>query len=164
MVPHTSTLRRDDKIDTELAWAAGFFDGEGSTWLSKDTVRYRHPVMAVGQSGDTEPLERFGRAVGVGKVYGPLAANTQGFLPDGTPRYYLKPRFQWRAAAWPEVSAALEGLMPYLSSVKVRQALDVLFRYSDSRETQARLRVGKDDRLGSLIDLAAKRLNALEEV
>src|SRR5260221_10051361 len=59
----------------ELAWAAGFFDGEGSTFARSERARpgYRRFVMSVPQSGADRPPEvlvRFQRAVALG-VIGP---------------------------------------------------------------------------------------------
>jgi len=50
--------------DVELAWSAGFFDGEGSTFATGDrlhmSIGQRHPAV----------LERFVSAIGVGRVRG----------------------------------------------------------------------------------------------
>jgi hypothetical protein len=50
-------------LATELAWAAGFFDGEGWTSASKRTF-----WLGIAQK-DIRPLERFVDAVGVGRIY-----------------------------------------------------------------------------------------------
>lgn len=61
--------------ETELAWAAGFFEGEGSIWYSKGCTRQDGSigvgaiVMEVGQMTDSYHVERFLEAVGVGKIY-----------------------------------------------------------------------------------------------
>ena len=54
----------------ELAWAAGLFDGEGSTSASD---RWSTPHLRVPQSGQAEPevLMRFLAIVGVGSIKGP---------------------------------------------------------------------------------------------
>jgi hypothetical protein len=52
----------------ELAWAAGFFDGEGCFSF---TTKAGYGAAAIGQV-DRAPLERFQAAVGgLGKIYGP---------------------------------------------------------------------------------------------
>lgn len=58
--------------DTELAWAAGFADGEGCFSVKRATPGRRpaYPRFDLGQT-DIEPLERFIVAVGFGKVNGP---------------------------------------------------------------------------------------------
>jgi hypothetical protein len=56
------------KIDThELAWAAGFFDGEGSTTKPSGRARSMAPVIQLGQA-ESFPLERFVKAVGFGYI------------------------------------------------------------------------------------------------
>ncbi|MDP9320171.1 MAG: hypothetical protein M3P16_03625 [Chloroflexota bacterium] len=52
----------------ELAWAAGFFDGEGSTIARRDRARpgYRRLVLSVPQAGGNIPPEvlvRFRHAI-----------------------------------------------------------------------------------------------------
>ena len=66
----------------ELAWAAGFFDGEGSTFVHG---RRRHPKISITQAPDPPNgtpagvLDRFYRAVGeIGNVEGPYREKTGG--------------------------------------------------------------------------------------
>lgn len=60
----------------ELAWAAGFFDGEGTITRqvrrnrSGERVKRTDLRVSIMQC-DPRPLERFAAAVGVGKVFGP---------------------------------------------------------------------------------------------
>lgn len=96
-----------------LAWAAGFFDGEGSTYLDpapRLTVVQNHPAV----------LERFADAVGgLGAMHG------------GTKIYgrAKKPVYQYRISGFAKVQAALAMLWPFLSEQKREQALAVLRRY-----------------------------------
>jgi hypothetical protein len=55
--------------DTERAWAAGFFDGEG--WIGANKAKgYTYLKMAVVQTGSTITLDRFNAAIGgVGSIY-----------------------------------------------------------------------------------------------
>ena len=69
----------------ELAWAAGFFDGEGCVrWRTCKETRnnrtreYGSFSLQIAQV-HREPLDRFAAAVGAGKVYGP-------YQPKGTRR------------------------------------------------------------------------------
>jgi len=62
-------------IQTELAWAAGFFDGEGSCHISKDNKKdgrkYKYLIVSLTQN-NIQPLERFQKAVlGLGNINGP---------------------------------------------------------------------------------------------
>lgn len=53
----------------ELAWAAGFFDGEGSASVLKaQRDKYAYPRLSLSQK-NIIPLERFHKAVGYGKIY-----------------------------------------------------------------------------------------------
>jgi hypothetical protein len=99
-----------------LAWAAGFFDGEGSTIARRDLSRpgYRQLVLSVPQSGaDQHPevLVRFERAMlGMGSI-GPR--NDDGI-------------YCWRTNGYPEARAALAMLWRHLGPVKRRQAAAAL--------------------------------------
>lgn len=99
-----------DLLPTELAWAAGFFDGEGSTSLMgrkrKSGERYRYLTVQVSQK-DPRPLFRFMGAVGVGQVYGPYASQRDKY------------KFQ---ATGPRAHIVIDLLWPYLSEPKREQA------------------------------------------
>lgn len=99
-------------MDNELAWAAGFFDGEGSIGvIRRDGTLH----VQIGQN-DPRPLDRFARAVGTGQVRGPYGP----YLPGRKP--------QWKFTAYGvEAAAVMDRLMPYLSGPKqeqYRRALD----------------------------------------
>lgn len=108
----------------ELAWAAGFFDGEGSTFADP------RPRLGVSQN-DLFVLERFRDAIGMGtisvhdKVYGRAK----------------KPVHQLRVNGWRAVQAAIAMLWPWLSPIKKAQATKVL------RADHARVN-GRDPRYG----------------
>ncbi|MBO0730555.1 MAG: hypothetical protein J2P57_14955 [Acidimicrobiaceae bacterium] len=59
-------------VETELAWAAGLFDGEGHTGWGR-TLR-----VDICQYHDASVLDRFVAAVGIGKVYGPWVDRRSG--------------------------------------------------------------------------------------
>jgi hypothetical protein len=106
--------RRLDPLD--LAWAAGFFDGEGSTIARRDRARpgYRQLQLAVPQSGsDRQPevLVRFQRALfGMGMI------SARG--KDGV--------YQWRSNGYLEGHTTLRLLWRHLGPVKRRQAAESL--------------------------------------
>ena len=54
-------------VNTELAWAAGFFDGEGNAHFCRNS---RTVGLSVTQTSLPE-LQRFQSTLGVGRVYGP---------------------------------------------------------------------------------------------
>ena len=87
--------------DTERAWAAGYFDGEGCVTVQGRSVRV--------QIGCTERhlLVRFQRAVGgIGRIYGP-------YYPFGN----RQPTFHYRAGA-NALRHIAPLLWPYLDSTK----------------------------------------------
>jgi hypothetical protein len=91
---------------TELAWAAGFFDAEGTTSLSQG--RYlRAAVPQKGPTGVPEVLVRFQRAVGVGQIYGPKDALI----------------YQWTTTSPIKSVQAIAAIWPWLSSVKRAQVM-----------------------------------------
>lgn len=96
--------------DTERAWAAGFFDGEGcvTTGRNNGVSKKKYPSIEISQA-DPEVLERFYHAVGaVGHINGPYAKK------DGTSdMWYYACRSQ------NEMMAVYNALVPYLSSIKL---------------------------------------------
>ncbi len=101
--------------ETELAWAAGFFDGEGSVSTRSRSRAGRRPEMRITISQvHPEVLERFRDAVGLGSVTGPHD------YPSRTPNRQV----QWRYCTYgtPQTRSVIELLWPYLSSVKRVQA------------------------------------------
>lgn len=115
-------MTRNGKYDTipfmlnevELAWAAGFFDGEGSTSLAEG----RKPKLTIAQKYP-ECLERFRLAVGTGSIHGPYYPPSN----DGHQIY----RFQIQRGQ--DVLDVLHKLWPYLSVHKKEQAEKCGFRF-----------------------------------
>lgn len=99
---------------SELAWAAGFFDGEGHTGMRVPTGRdYGYVVMNMAQT-EREPLERFQAAVGAGYIYGPY----------GRKNHKHRPVWKWQANGW-DARRVLAQLSEYLSRPKYEQAVTV---------------------------------------
>lgn len=107
---------------TELAWAAGLFDGEGSTYLSyANTHRYSNPIIkvSISQSYSPEVLIRFQAAVRVGKIYGPFKGKENPY---------------WRyQATCNKAFRMLYLIWPYLSSVKRQQAKKAISLFGAKR-------------------------------
>ena len=113
-----------------LAWAAGFFDGEGYTGLSKFSTTgrkgrklsrwKRYPTISISQTGTGEELHRFNKAIGsIGKVngpYGPYSMNS-------------KPYYQFQLSGFEKVQAVVAMLWEFLCTPKREQATSVLERY-----------------------------------
>ncbi len=95
-----------DASPTEIAWAAGFFDGEGSTCVNRQRGGRKYLHLQLGQK-DPRALVRFLAAVEDGKLY-----ETKTFH-----KY---------AAFGEKALAALERLWPYLGDAKKEQARLVL--------------------------------------
>lgn len=117
--------------ETELAWAAGFYDGEGCTTvsyrgISKQTGKpYGGASMVVVQAGDgaVEILNRFRLAVGRGAVKGPFHLGKE----------HWKTHWRWQCLAYADVVEVIRLLTPYLSAVKSEQARRVLSECGDER-------------------------------
>jgi hypothetical protein len=96
----------------EIAWAAGFFDGEGhvraARQLDRNGTEVRWLNMQIGQS-DRRPLERFQKIFG-GRI-----------IAVGPNKLSSKPRWQWYLSRRAEVRAAMEAMLPYLSQPKTEQ-------------------------------------------
>lgn len=90
----------------ELAWAAGFFDGEGTTGYSAKAKSTRIQIS----QKEPELLHRFAAAVGHGSVCGPYR-NGKGEV------------FQYRLSRRSEVVSVIAAMWPYLGEQKRRQAI-----------------------------------------
>lgn len=104
----------------EIAWAAGFFDGEGSVFVNhKKAIGgttgkvyiINSPCLSVSQV-DRRPLDRFATAVG-GRIptgpYKPRSASSNSY-------------YKWDASGRPSVHRVLVQLWDYLSEPKREQA------------------------------------------
>lgn len=112
---------------TELAWAAGFFDGEGCTTAHCGYGAQRlAPRLRVSQNGNegSKLLHRFKWAIKLGKVYGPYPIAKNQNLPI----YYFG------ITNHDEVKLAIKLLWPYLSLVKRRQYKKVVAAYKADRK------------------------------
>lgn len=93
----------------ELAWAAGFYDGEGCTYVKVTSNGTKRPIVRVCQR-DPQVLQRFVDVVGEGKVLGP---------------YKDKHGQRWVVqVGGPRATRVIAQLWPYLSPVKRQQALE----------------------------------------
>lgn len=130
--------------DVEIAWCAGFFDGEGHVSYYRS---YPHIITGrvtgamrcnVPQASDNiETLERFQRAVGLGKIKGPYP------MPNST-RTQHKLQFGVK-----EVETLFLTLSPYLMSEKSNDFRNALMAYwthnpHPTAEDYARLRAKND--------------------
>ena len=104
----------------ELAWAAGFFGGDGTVAASRSNrdspaLHLRARIAQAGASGEPEVLSRFLRAArGVGGIRGP-------FMPKNP--WSRQVQYAWQAGGSLAVESVLESLWPWLHDVKRAQAL-----------------------------------------
>jgi hypothetical protein len=107
---------------TELAWVAGFFDGEGYIGSGgsqgKRTIEMSIAQASVGELPLT--LTRVAIVLGVGNLRGPR------MLPNAWSKL---PQYVWKAAAFEDVQYATAMLWRWLGPVKRAQARAALLRY-----------------------------------
>lgn len=110
--------------ETERAWAAGFFDGEG--WVGRSLVKkitngnvYICERVDCGVSqNDPEVLERFLKAVGVGNIGGPYKRKKENQADF----------WMYRACNRKSIQQIFAEIGPYLSTIKVTQFEEALKR------------------------------------
>ena len=105
-----------------LAWAAGFTDGEGCFCINSSTDKWHkrgRSIFSIGQV-DRRALDRFKQIVGVGKIYGPYGPY------NGTQATH--PHFQFDVYGFEQVQALTALLWTWLGPVKKAQAKSVLQR------------------------------------
>lgn len=112
----------------ELAWAAGFYDGEGCSCITKSSYynkqgkqpRYRL-VVTVSQKTNAFVLNRFNKAVQLGKIHG----------PD------INFQYRWSVTTFEEVQAVICLLWKFLSPVKRKQYLRIIKEWRKIHEDLA---------------------------
>jgi len=116
---HTEPIERT--ATEELAWAAGFFDAEGSTYLDKHRTHadYFRIEVAITQgcaSGVPPELERFRIATGIsGHTYGPWEQEDAN-----------DPSYRWKLHRLIDVELLIARLEPWLGTAKREQARTAL--------------------------------------
>lgn len=117
-----------EQSDEWRAWAAGFYDGEGSVYLldHRSHKSYRIAEMAISQSSQAsapEVLRRFALITGAGHINGPYRQN------DANLDVY-----RWKGVVRADIEHVLSVLWPWLGPVKRAQAnavLDVIRSQTD---------------------------------
>lgn len=112
--------RVDHSEDSAIAWAAGFFDAEGSVTTSRTGA----PALEVPQAEvDGQPsscLRRFQRIVKVGRITGPR------IVPSPWSRL---PQYRWVATSIADVEAVALMLAPLLGDEKRTEVSAAIARY-----------------------------------
>lgn len=96
----------------ELAWAAGFYDGEGCTSVHR--TNGNHNLRISIQQIDPRPLQRFLNAIEGGNLGGPYKSPSRKTSWSAQWHYYL---------TGVKALGALGKLWPYLSEPKQEQIL-----------------------------------------
>lgn len=112
-------------METEYAWAAGFWDGEGCVSLTFRGPSNTPRVVAQVAQVDREVLDKFSRIMGVGNVLGPYPARHEN----------SQPYFCWRVEGAPHLRQIRDKLCQYLGSIKLEQidnALQVRKNWEES--------------------------------
>jgi hypothetical protein len=109
--------------EAELAWAAGFFDGEGNTYtyIGNTEGYFRRKITCTIGQIDREVLDKFTDIVGVGGVRGPYLGKTSTSSP-----YYM-----YRCSAVRDVRRIWSILEIYLSTIKCEQFKISLEKYDN---------------------------------
>lgn len=101
----------------EIAWAAGFYDGEGTTCCVSGDYDRKSLHLTIGQV-NRDNLMRFQKAVGgLGRIHNPM--KREGRKP-----------FSKFAAYGAEAHLIIQRLWPYLGAEKRAQSISALVEYS----------------------------------
>lgn len=98
-------------MSTEIAWAAGFWDGEGSVSLSVRGINGRPRIIAEVAQVDRRVLDRLSKIIGKGKVHGPYQPRT-----SNSNAYH-----NWKLEGLADIVELFSMLEPYLSEAKIEQ-------------------------------------------
>jgi Sigma-70, region 4 len=111
-----------DRPVSEIAWAAGLFEGEGSISLSRNQIR-----LKLGMT-DGDVVQRFADIAGCGRVY----------VREEMRRVHWKPCWYWEVARRADCVAVMAALLPYLGERRTERWLEVCAerRAADPTEQQ----------------------------
>lgn len=142
----------------ELAWAAGFFDGEGSAGVCTGSSGRFYLTLSVGQNNQST-LVRFQKAVlGLGRQYGPYTYKK---------RPNTKPWYNWKVSTFQSVQAVIAVLWQFLSEPKrfqIKQALTAWKGQSKKKRGRPRSHQTDKSALGRTVrDVAATKTSTADE-
>lgn len=110
----------------ELAWAAGFVDGEGYTGFhicqkSRPTDQRQYGAISLTVSQcHKEPLERLQKALGVGKLWGPYKKKKENHRDS----------YSFSVTGFEKTQAAIAMLWTWLGPIKREQASNAIKGYT----------------------------------
>jgi hypothetical protein len=132
-------------MDTHaLAWAAGFFDGEGTTFRNRSNNGIHLSIHQVYKPS----LERFRHAIGFGTILGPYHKGNQ-------------PIWLYQVSNFQQVQAAVALLWCWLGDEKKRQAKQALIAHLTRPRKVARSGAITPSMLLSVQGLAPKEASQL---
>lgn len=97
-------------MSTELAWAAGFFDGEGCVYVAKESVPKIYGELPQVRR---EPLERFLAAVGRGYIAEKTRVPKNGVS--------VQAQYRWRLYKQEDMALFIAAMYPLLCAPKREQ-------------------------------------------
>lgn len=112
---------------TELAWAAGLFEGEGCFNVRLGSRRHLFYPQALLKMTDEDVVRKFHRIVGMGSVYF-----------KGVPKGGLKPQWCWRIGTFEHVQALAVIFWAHLGFRRKAKIKAMLLAYQS--DTQGRIR------------------------
>lgn len=110
-------------LDTDVAWAAGFFDGEGTIIIREAKKSNGKPVYSIHigiTQREREPLDKFSKIFEGGKI---------GLKPNSQNKVGKQFYYNWRLFGL-NACRALEKMLPYLSTDKREQAELVVNKFA----------------------------------
>jgi len=117
--------------ECEIAWAAGFFEGEGyfspNIRQLKDGPRV-YPTMGL-KNTDREMLERFHRIIGVGII-------RPAYIGSQKRRAHHKDAWRWRVTNRTDAEHVLRLLKPWLSPRRLARATEIFDDRGDLKSTE----------------------------
>lgn len=114
---------------TDVAWAAGLFEGEGTIYLARSTRRNERPRLALSLSStDKDVVEKFRSIFGVGTLTGPYMQKKS-----------TKPCWLWRVRKEEDCDSMIEALYPYLGTRR-RMTIDSLLAEKEESDRRWRPR------------------------
>jgi hypothetical protein len=103
-----------------LAWAAGFFDGEGNTNAFRRPPAGTYNIQMSVTQIHVDTLVRFQSCLGgIGRLHGPYITKTPG----------TRPQYEWRLGGFEQVQAGVAMLWEWLTPHKREQAADALLKF-----------------------------------
>lgn len=107
---------RPESSDTEIAWAAGIFEGEGCILLS---IGKRTQRLLVVQMTDEDVIRRFHAVLGgIGSLF-PIKQHR-------TWQPHWKPAWRWSCGAWSDILLVHELFSPWLGARRSAKFEDLL--------------------------------------